>query len=123
MLASSCAHGPRPEPAGVNIERRPSPPQPDTTRASATPTGRRTVVMTSQTLRGALASIAADTTAARNALDRCSGRNLQPDQDGVRESTTRLLMEVHQALAVVDFARAKSLARQAHQLSASLGCR
>ena len=125
MLAfAGCAHQPgRPEPAGVNIERRSTPRQPDSTGAMAAPARPRTVIMTSQTLRGALASIAADTTVARAALSRCSGRKLQPDQDGVWESTTRLLMEVHEALAVVDFAHAQSLARQARQLSASLGCR
>jgi len=118
-----CAHQAYREPAGVNIDRRPTPLQPDSTHRADAPSRARTVVMTSQTLRSAVASIAADTSAARAALDRCAGRTLQPDQDGVRDATTRLLAEVHDALAVIDFARAQSLARQARQLSASLDCR
>jgi hypothetical protein len=79
--------------------------------------------MTPHTLHSTIASIAEDTLAARTALDRCRGRKLLPDQEGVYDSTTQILMQVRDALAMVDFRRARSLAREARQLAISIGCR
>lgn len=89
----------------------------------ATPSEPKTVVMTQQALRNSIATIAADTTLARSALNRCGGRKLLPDQEGVFDTTTRLLIDVRRALAMGDFPRAQSLARQAKTLAASIGCR
>lgn len=67
-------------------------------------------------------SLAADTLAARRVLDRCAGRKLLPEQESTTEATQRLLRDAGSALAQGDLALAASLARQARQLSRSIGC-
>ena len=124
-LATACAHQPPRRRVGVNIESRPTPAPPDSTSlarggASARP---RPVVMSDQTRRATISSLAADTTAARAALQRCAGRKLLPDQEGVFDATTSALIDVRAAFASGNLARAESLARQAKQLSTSLTCR
>ena len=124
-LVTSCAHQPPKRRVGVNIESRPTPPPPDSAGvarggAAAKPTP---VVMSDQTRRTTLTDLVADTTAARAALQRCVGRKLLPDQEGVFEATTQALIEVRAKLASRDLAGAESRARQAKQLSSSLVCR
>ena len=121
IIVSSCAHAPRRR-VGVNIEKRPTPVQPDPS-GSVQPGSNRVVVMTSQTLHSTIATIAADTAAARASLTRCGSRKLLPDQEGVFDTTTQLLILVREALSVVNFTRAQSLARQAKSLAVSIGCR
>ena len=127
-LATSCAHQPPKRRVGVNIESRPTPQPPDSAGVAPAETAEtgaapRPVVMSNETRRVTRAGLAADTTAARAALERCAGRKLLPDQDGVFEATTRALMDVRAALAAGDLSHAESLARQAKQLASSLVCR
>ncbi len=122
VAAGSCAHAPHRR-AAVNIERRPTPIQPDSSGVPVARDRPRVMVMTPQTLHSTIATIAEDTLAARQALGRCGTRKLLPDQEGVFDSSTRLLMQVREALASVDFTRALSLARQARQTASSIGCR
>jgi len=121
LLLVSCAHQPPRRRVGVNIDRRPTPAQPDSSRASARHP--RPSTLTPRTVRDLDAAIASDTTAARNALTRCGGRTLRADQEGVFDSTTQLLIQVRSALAAGDSRQARSLAREAKQLAVSLGCR
>ena len=124
-LATSCAHQPPKRRVGVNIESRPTPAPPDSASLARGGTGARprSVVVSEQTRRTALSSLAADTTAARVILNRCAGRKLLPDQEGVFDATTQALMDVRAMLARGNLSRAESLARQAKQLSTSLTCR
>lgn len=124
-LASACAHQPPKRRVGVNIESRPTPAPPDSAGRARGGTGARprSAVMSDQTRRATISSLAADTTAARATLNRCAGRKLLPDQEGVFEATTRALMDVRATFASGNLARAESLARQAKQLSTSLTCR
>ena len=123
-LATACAHQPPKRRVGVNIESRPTPAPPDSmSTGRATGAHPRSVVMSNETRRVTLSSLTADTTAARAALNRCAGRKLLPDQEGVFEATTRTLMDVRAARTAGNLARAESLARQAKQLASSLGCR
>ncbi len=123
-LATACAHQSPKRRVGVNIESRPTPAPPDSAGVAGGAGARpRPVVMSSETRRATLSSLAADTTAARAALNRCAGRKLLPDQEGVFEATTRALMDVRATAVTGDLARAESLARQAKQLASSLTCR
>lgn len=124
-LATACAHQPPKRRVGVNIESRPTPAPPDSASLARGGTGARPrpVVMSDQTRRATISSLAADTTAARAALRRCAGRKLLPDQEGVFDATTKVLMDVRAMFATGNLARAESLARQAKQLSTSLTCR
>ena len=124
-FATSCAHKPPKRRVGVNIESRPTPTPPDSASLARGGTGarRRPVVMSDQTRRATISSLAADTTAARASLNRCAGRKLLPDQEGVFDATTKALMAVRAMRATGNLARAESLARQAKQLSTSLTCR
>jgi hypothetical protein len=123
-LAAGCAHRPhgtsidsRPTPAqpgpfstavpDTNAELRPAPPNPTPVRP---PNG------------GGAARAAADTLAARRALNRCAGRKLLPEQESTIVSVSSLLRSAQAALLREDFIRAESLARQARQLAGSLGC-
>lgn len=125
LVLASCAHQPPKRRVGVNIETRPTPPPPDSAGVASggAAAKSRPVVMSNQTRRITFAGLAADTTAARAALQRCAGRKLLPDQEGVFDATTRALMDVRATLVSGDLARAESLARQAKQLSSSLVCR
>lgn len=124
-LATSCAHQPPRRRVGVNIESRPTPAPPDSASLARAGSGARTrpVVMSDQTRRATISSLAADTAAARATLNRCAGRKLLPDQEGVFESTIKALMDVRAMLATGKLSRAVSFARQARQLSTSLTCR
>ncbi len=123
-LAAACAHQPPKRRVGVNIESRPTPAPPDSAGVAGGAVARqRPVVMSDETRRATLSGLAADTTAARAALNRCAGRKLLPDQEGVFEATTRALLDVRAARASGNLARAESLARQAKQLASSLTCR
>ena len=126
-LATACAHQPPRRRVGVNIESRPTPTPPDSASLARGGAGAgarpRPVVMSDQTRRATISSLAADTTAARAALKRCAGRKLLPDQEGVFDATTSALIDVRAAFASGNLARAESLARQAKQLSTSLTCR
>ena len=124
-LATACAHQPPRRRVGVNIESRPTPAPPDSASLARGGVGARPrpVVMSDQTRRATISSLAADTTAARAALKRCAGRKLLPDQEGVFDATTSALIDVRAAFASGKLARAESLARQAKQLSSSLTCR
>ena len=105
------------EPGHVTMESRRSPVAADSARAVVKPatTAPRRESLLAQTVR--------DTIAAGQRLRRCAGRRLLPDQESLWDSTARLLSETRAALAAGDVARARSLARDARQLSSSLICR
>jgi hypothetical protein len=56
------------------------------------------------------------------AVARCARHRLLPEQESTIDATLRLLGEARLAIADGDMARAASLAREARQLSTSLGC-
>lgn len=118
-IATSCA--PAKRRVGVPIDARPTPPA--TAAAETTRTAGSTAPMTTRTVTTTRQRIASESAAARTALDRCKGRNLLPDQQGVVDSATALLAQSRQALAAGDLRSAESRARQARQLTASLRCR
>lgn len=133
--------------SGVPIERRPTPPPPDTTEAmggaadtsagtSASPATEvkpapQTPIqappvetaMSPEERHAALERIVADTTTAGGAVRKCVGKDLLPDQESVFDTTRSLLAQIRAALARDELWRAESLARKACQLALSLECR
>lgn len=103
-----CAHARRYE-RPVSIDSRTVAPSPEAARPAPTRPGLE-------------ARVAADTLAATLALRRCAGRTLLAEQESTVQSANELLSGVREALAIGDLARAESLARQARQLTGSLGC-
>jgi len=65
---------------------------------------------------------ARDTLAATKALARCAGKTLMAEQESTVDAAMKLLTDTRQALARGDVARARSLARNARQLTTSLDC-
>lgn len=152
LSATGCAslfhrHPPAPATAGVPIEKRPTPVQPDTTMAVETkpvpaptdtpaegkpaPTPQPTpppppppveTAMSPEERKASLQRIVADTTAASAAASKCAGKDLLPDQQSVYETTRSLLLQTRGAIAHEELWRAESLARKARQLALSLEC-
>lgn len=153
LVTTSCAsilHRHRPEPtAGVPIEKRPTPVQPDTTLAVETkpvpapsppptepekqpaPAPQPTppappppveTAMSPEERKASLQRIVADTTAASGAVSKCAGKDLLPDQQSVYETTRSLLGQTRVAITREELWRAESLARKARQLALSLDC-
>ena len=79
-------------------------------------------VMSPEDRKKALESAVADTTAAGQALRKCAGQQLQPDQETVAESVRSFLAQARAALTGGELWRAESLARKARQLASSLDC-
>ncbi len=69
-----------------------------------------------------LSRTVADTTHAGQALRRCSGRAVMPDQEATLDAVRNLLAQTRAALASGELWRAESLARKARQLASSLNC-
>ena len=65
---------------------------------------------------------AADTVQVAQALKKCSGRQLLPDQESVYDTVRSLLSQTRSALQSGELWRAESLARKARQLASSLSC-
>jgi len=118
------------EPPGRPIEERPRPPQPPAEPPiaqnppaapsdSAPPPPPQMTPSGEESVR---ALVARDTTAVSKALARCSEKNLNPEQESTYGATLDLLAQVRAALARGDFARARSIARNARQLATSLDC-
>jgi len=151
LSATGCAslfhrHPPTPETAGVPIEKRPTPVQPDTTMAVETkpvpaptdpqpadkpaPTPQPTppppppveTAMSPEERKASLQRIVADTTAASAAASKCAGKDLLPDMQSVYETTRSLLSQTRAAIGHEELWRAESLARKARQLALSLEC-
>jgi hypothetical protein len=129
VACAGCAHRPH----GTTIDERPTPPQPGpftttspdpttTATPSPTPAPTNTPPATTGTDTAGASRAAADTLAARKALNRCAGRNLLPEQESTIMSVSTLLRSAHDAMVREDWVRAESLARQARQLAGSLGC-
>lgn len=119
MLAvvPGCAHKP------VSIDERPRPAQPppasDTTHAvvptqPTQPTPSGTESLHSLAVR--------DTLAASQALQNCAGKKLLPDEENTVDAVTSTLAQARAAMARGDMTQARSLARNARQLSTSLTC-
>jgi len=140
-------HRPTPATAGVPIEQRPTPVQPDTTLAVETKpvpapsppveTGKPApstpqappappppveAAMSPEERKASLQRIVADTTAASAAVGKCAGKDLLPDQESVFETTRSLLTQTRAAIVREELWRAESLARKARQLGLSLDC-
>jgi hypothetical protein len=116
VVAAGASCAPPKRRVAVPIDQRPTPAAADTVRRAPAPMSRRTETTARQ-------RVIADTTAARAVLARCAGRRLLPDQQGVFDSTTDLLIQARRALRSGDLAVAGSRARQARQLTTSLRCR
>jgi hypothetical protein len=118
------------ESPGVPIDQRPSPhPQAGTPQSPApTATGTDSTpvpVPHEATPSGeeSLRSLAVrDTLAASQALARCTGRNLTPEQETTYDATLKLIADARDALVRGDVTRARSVARNARQLVSSLEC-
>jgi len=122
LACAGCAHK-----QGVPVESRPTPPQPTAPNSTEVPPTSTTAkeaapVVPPAATNARLTRIAADTTAVAIALRKCAGKNLLPDQEGVYESASRLMVEARAAIAIQDWSRAESTARQARQLAGSLSC-
>jgi hypothetical protein len=151
LSATGCSvfhrHPPQPVTAGVPIEKRPTPVQPDTTLAVETkpvpaptnpaPATEKTpapqptpapppppveTAMSPEERTASLQRIVADTTAASGAASKCAGKDLLPDQQSVYETTRSLLSQTRVAIGREELWRAESLARKARQLALSLEC-
>jgi hypothetical protein len=115
-----CAHKP------VTIDERPRPPQPPP--ASSTSDTTHAVVPTQPTQptpsgSESLHSLAvADTVAANEALQRCAGKKLLPDEESTADAVASTLAQARAAMLRGDMKQARSLARNARQLSSSLTC-
>lgn len=79
-------------------------------------------VMSPADARQARERTVSDTVAVVQALKKCSGRQLLPDQESVYESVRSLLAQTRGALQSGELWRAESLARKARQLASSLNC-
>ena len=93
----------------------------DTTKPAA-PVKPVESVMTPEERERSMARAVADTSAAGQALRKCGGRQLLPDQEGVFEAVRSLLAQARTALQSGELWRAESLARKARQLGSSLNC-
>lgn len=153
LATMSCAsifhrHPPTSATAGVPIEKRPTPVQPDTTLAVETkpvpapatppaetekpaptpqptppaPTPPVETAMSPEERKASLQRIVADTTAANVAVSKCAGKDLLPDQQSVYETTRSYLSQTRLAIVREELWRAESLARKARQLALSLEC-
>jgi len=102
--------------------RRPAPP--DTLRDSVpvAPVAPVEGVMTPEDRQRATARVVADTTAAGQAMRKCAGKALLPDQESVFDTVRSLLAQAGDALGSGELWRAESLARKARQLASSLSC-
>jgi hypothetical protein len=78
--------------------------------------------MSPEDRKKSLDNTVADTTAAGQALRKCGGRQLQPDQETVVDSVRSFLAQTRTALQSGELWRAESLARKARQLASSLNC-
>jgi hypothetical protein len=112
------AHRPPASARPVTIESRPTPPPPESTAAHR---ARRAppAAAAASSLR---VQAAHDTAAAGARLRRCADRRLLPDQQNTRDAAAALLAQTRVALLAGDLVRARSLAREARQLSAALNC-
>lgn len=125
--ATGCA---RPiEVGAIPVESRPNLASPeasgrDTTTVPAEPglMPEQQEDMSPVVLESLRARVELDTLTAHNAVQRCAGRNLLPDQEASRDATVSLLMRTHAALLKDDLRSAESLARQARQMSDTIGC-
>ena len=134
IALAGCAH--HQTAPGVPIEERPSPPQPGPDSTSATPPGQPGQftppdtttqappphVMTPSAEESMRALVVRDTTTVSAALKRCAGQSMLPEQQTTWDAAMDLLAQVREALARGDLAQARSLARNAKQLVASLDC-
>lgn len=107
-----------PKPKKQVEEKKPEPPQ----QAVLTPPPPVESVMSPEDRKKALDNTVADTSAAGQAIRKCAGRALQPDQETVVDSVRSFLAQTRTALQSGELWRAESLARKARQLAASLNC-
>jgi hypothetical protein len=101
----------------TNVEKKPDP-----APVALTPPPPVESVMSPEDRRKAMESTVADTTAAGQAIRKCGGRQLQPDQETVVDSVRSFLAQTRTALQSGELWRAESLARKARQLASSLNC-
>lgn len=112
-------------PLGLPAKPRPRParrPAAQDTVAESVPVAPVEGVMTAEDRQKATARVVADTTAAGQAMRKCAGKALLPDQESVFDTVRSLLGQTSAALASGELWRAESLARKARQLAASLSC-
>lgn len=111
-------------PLGLPAKPKPRPaPRPAATdTAESVPVTPVEGVMTPEDRQKATARVVADTTAAGQAMRKCSGKTLLPDQESVYDTVRSLLGQTTAALASGELWRAESLARKARQLASSLSC-
>lgn len=100
-------------------EKKPDPAQQQVTLTPPPPVES---VMSPEDRKKSLDNTVADTTAAGQAIRKCGGRQLQPDQETVVDSVRSFLAQTRTALQSGELWRAESLARKARQLASSLNC-
>jgi len=117
------------EPRALGLPASPKPKKstsvekkPDPAPVALTPPPPVESVMSPEDRRKAMESTVADTTAAGQAIRKCAGRQLQPDQETVVDSVRSFLAQTRTALQSGELWRAESLARKARQLASSLNC-
>lgn len=117
------------EPRALGLPASPKPKKstsvekkPDPAPVALTPPPPVESVMSPEDRRKAMESTVADTTAAGQAIRKCGGRPLQPDQETVVDSVRSFLAQTRTALQSGELWRAESLARKARQLASSLNC-
>ena len=120
--ADTLRHEPPPAPRPRKERREEKKPEKSEPSPSLTPPPPVESVMSPEDRRKALENAVSDTTAASQALRRCAGRQLQPDQETVADSVRSFLAQTRAALASGELWRAESLARKARQLANSLNC-
>lgn len=139
VTLTGCAAFVKHRPAGVPIDKRPTPTTDgsgaiarpnssgaagssgETTPAPAKPPAVESA-MTREERTAMVQRIVADTTAAGLAVRKCGGKQLLPDQESVFDTARGLLTQTRVALAHDELWRAESLARKARQLAAVLHC-
>jgi len=121
-LLPGCAIFGGARPAGVPIEKRPTPKQPAPADTVAVERIRVEPVVQADERQLLMEKVVADTTEAGAAVRRCRGRKLLPEQESTIESTLNFLREATDALKLGELSRAEQSARKARALAASLRC-
>jgi hypothetical protein len=94
----------------------------DTPPPQVTPPTQVESVMSPEEAKQARERAAGDTLVVVQALRKCAGKQLLPDQESVYEAVRSLMVQIRGALQSGELWRAESLARKARQLAASLNC-
>ena len=122
VAADTTKARPVPSPRPIHQEHKEEPKEEKAEPPTTNPPTPVQSVMTPAEAKQARERAVADSTSAAQALKKCNGRALLPDQESVYDTVKSLLAQVRAALQGGELWRAESLARKAKQLSSSLDC-